>query len=57
MGVSVISTVTHDAKGNLLETPLENVPNRIGIDNDKLTNKDKLDKTLEKYKGIQKDDG
>ncbi|WP_319004702.1 RHS repeat-associated core domain-containing protein [Microbulbifer variabilis] len=44
------TTVTHDAKAQLLEAPLDNVPDRINVTNAKLTDKSKLDKTLEKYK-------
>lgn len=43
------TTVTHDAKGNLLDSPLENVPKGIEIRKAGLTDRSKLNETLAKY--------
>lgn len=48
------TTVTHDAKGNLLESPLENVPKGIEIRKAGLTDRSKLNETLAKYEDAHK---
>ena len=46
--------VTHDAKGNLLDVSLNNVPKNIKVENAKLTDRNKLDMVLEKYRKVHK---
>lgn len=44
-----VTTVTHEAKGRLLEKPLEGVPRGVEIKGAELINRNQLDQALAKY--------
>lgn len=46
------TTIMYDAKGNLLEMPLENVPSGVGVKKAELADQEKLYQVLSKYEEV-----